>query len=322
MPVCSRCSAQIGVLGLLSFNTRTKLCGKCDKEIKGYFGYFRRLFIGFCQDGILSSEEWSQLQDVARHYNLDWDAALYYVRGDALNFMERQLAFAAADGIITQQEQTNIHNWQLALKLPLELVRPILERLNYLRAITRIREGDLPVIKSQVSLHLESDEICHLDMDAVYNRVNAKSVSYVGGRLVGTSKRLNFLSSMGGWDIQWKRIMRIEPNSRGIYLELSTKKGNGQYDVPDTSLVEAVITTIVRMNKRELVNSASDATRAIPHDVKVAVWQRDQAKCVQCGATSYLEFDHDIPFSKGGASTVGNVRLLCRRCNLAKGNRI
>jgi hypothetical protein len=104
MPVCSRCSAQVGVIGLLSFNSQTQLCGKCDKEIRGHLGYFRRLFIDFCQDGILSPEEWSQLQDVARHYNLDWDSALTYVRGDALNFLERQLAFAAADGIITRQD--------------------------------------------------------------------------------------------------------------------------------------------------------------------------------------------------------------------------
>jgi hypothetical protein len=194
--------------------------------------------------------------------------------------------------------------------------------LNYLRSISRIREGELPSIKPQVGLRLESDEICHLDTDAIYHRINPKSVSYIEGRLVGTNKKLIFLSPAGGWDIQWKRIMRIEPQGRGIYLELSTKKGNGQYDVPNTSITEAVITTVVKMHKRELVMSGSDVTRTIPHGVKVAVWHRDQARCVQCGATSYLEFDHDIPFSKGGASTVGNVRLLCRRCNLAKGNRI
>jgi hypothetical protein len=208
------------------------------------------------------------------------------------------------------------------LNLPVELMRPVLERLTYLRAITRIREGTLPVIKPQTHLHLESDEICHLDKDAIYHRVNAKSVTYVSGRLVATSKKLNFLSPMGGWDISWKRIMRIEPNNRGLYLELSTKKGNGQYDVPDAMFSEAVISTIVRMNKREVVNSPSDVSRRIPHNVKVAVWQRDQARCVQCSASSYLEFDHDIPFSKGGAATVGNVQLLCRRCNLAKGDRI
>jgi hypothetical protein len=270
----------------------------------------------------LAPEEWSQLQDVAHQYNLDWRDALTYVRGDALNFLQRQLAFAAADGMITREEETHIRNWQTALSLPENLVRPILERLDYLRTITRIREGELPVITSQLRLHLESDEICHLDSDAIYHRINARSVTQVSGRLVGTSKKLNFLSPAGGWDIQWKRIMRIEPNARGIYLELSTKKGNGQYDVPNPMLAEAVISTIVRMNKRELVMSASDASRTIPHNVKVTVWQRDQGKCVQCGAASYLEFDHDIPFSKGGASTVGNVRLLCRRCNLAKGDRI
>lgn len=322
MPVCSRCNARVGVVGLLTFNVERQLCGKCDKELRGQFGYFRKLFIDFCQDGVLTADEWSQLQDVAAHYNLNWDAALTYVRVDALNFLERQLAFAAADGIITQEEETNIHNWRVALRLPSKLVRHIFERLNYLRTISKIREGDLPTLNPQLNLRLESDEICHLDADAVYHRINAKSVSYVAGRLVGTNKKLNFLSPMGGWDIQWKRIMRIEPNSRGIYLELSTKKGNGQYDVPDPRITEAVITTIVKMHKRELVMSASDATRTISHDVKVAVWQRDQAQCVQCGATSYLEFDHDIPFSKGGASTIGNVRLLCRRCNLAKGDRI
>jgi 5-methylcytosine-specific restriction endonuclease McrA len=159
-------------------------------------------------------------------------------------------------------------------------------------------------------------------MESTYHKVSAKYVSYIAGRLVATSKKLNFLSPMGGWDIQWKRIMRIEPNSRGVYLELSTKKGNGHYDVSDPMIAEAVLTTIVRMNKRELVVSVSDTSRSIPHDVKVSVWQRDQGKCVQCAAASYLEFDHEIPFSKGGANTIRNIRLLCRRCNLVKGNRI
>jgi hypothetical protein len=322
MPVCSRCSTQIGVLALFSFNAQTGRCGKCDKLVKSHYDYFRRLFIDYCRDGILSPEEWSQLQDIARQYQLDWQAALSHVRADALNFMERQLAFAAADGIITGHEETHIRNWQMALNLPTELMLPTLKRLNYLRAITRIREGALPVINPQVNLHLESDEICHLDMDSTYHRVNAKSISYVAGRLVATSKKLNFLSPMGGWDIQWKRIMRIEPNSQGVYLELSTKKGNGHYDITDATMADAVLTTIVRMNKRELITSGSNASRRIPHDVKVAVWQRDQGKCVQCHASSYLEFDHDIPFSKGGASTLGNIRLLCRRCNQGKGNRI
>ena len=64
-------------------------------------------------------------------------------------------------------------------------------------------------------------------------------------------------------------------------------------------------------------------TRMIPTAVKVEVWKRDQGKCVVCGSTKNLHFDHDIPFSKGGSSiTAANVRLLCARHNLEKSDKI
>lgn len=271
MPVCSRCHTQVGVVGLLTFNTQAKLCGKCNKEVQAQFDHFRRLFIQFCQDGILDSDEWSKLQDTAHYYHLNWEAALTYVRGDALNFFRRQIAFAAADGIITQQEETAIRNWQLALKLPAELVSSSLNELEHLRAISRIREGQLPVIRPE-NLRLESDETCHLDTAARYHRVNPKSVTHIDGRLVGTNKKLNFLSPAGGWEIQWKRIMRIEPTRQGVYLELSTKKGNGQYDVPDPTVTEAVVSTVVKINKREVVvSNTKSASRRIPQHIKTAV---------------------------------------------------
>ncbi|MBV8232504.1 MAG: HNH endonuclease, partial [Planctomycetaceae bacterium] len=66
----------------------------------------------------------------------------------------------------------------------------------------------------------------------------------------------------------------------------------------------------------------SSMSRHIPHEVKIEVWTRDGGRCVGCGASDYLEFDHIIPHSHGGASTVNNVQLLCRRCNLEKSDRI
>ncbi|MGF1453338.1 MAG: HNH endonuclease [Opitutales bacterium] len=63
--------------------------------------------------------------------------------------------------------------------------------------------------------------------------------------------------------------------------------------------------------------------RIIPTKVKLAVWERDQGKCVECGSTDNLHFDHILPFSKGGASiTAENVQLLCMRHNLQKSDRI
>jgi hypothetical protein len=63
--------------------------------------------------------------------------------------------------------------------------------------------------------------------------------------------------------------------------------------------------------------------RLIPSAVKLAVWKRDGGKCVMCGATDELHFDHDLPWSRGGTSiTEENVQLLCARHNLEKRDRI
>ncbi len=63
--------------------------------------------------------------------------------------------------------------------------------------------------------------------------------------------------------------------------------------------------------------------RIIPTAVKLEVWKRDGGKCVECGATTELHFDHIIPYSKGGTSiTAENVQLLCARHNLEKHDKI
>lgn len=63
--------------------------------------------------------------------------------------------------------------------------------------------------------------------------------------------------------------------------------------------------------------------RIIPTRVKLEVWKRDGGKCVLCGATANLHFDHDLPYAKGGSSlTAKNVQLLCVRHNLEKSDRI
>lgn len=63
--------------------------------------------------------------------------------------------------------------------------------------------------------------------------------------------------------------------------------------------------------------------RFIPSDVKLEVWKRDKGRCVICGATDELHFDHVIPFCKGGSSlTAANIQLLCARHNLQKSDEI
>ena len=47
-------------------------------------------------------------------------------------------------------------------------------------------------------------------------------------------------------------------------------------------------------------------------------------KCASCGASidnNTTHADHIIPFSKGGQSNIENLQMLCRHCNLKKGNK-
>lgn len=60
----------------------------------------------------------------------------------------------------------------------------------------------------------------------------------------------------------------------------------------------------------------------IPRDLVDAIWRRDGGKCVYCGSTENLQIDHIIPFSRGGATSMENLQILCQKCNCQKSNNI
>lgn len=97
--------------------------------------------------------------------------------------------------------------------------------------------------------------------------------------------------------------------------------------VTSPPVVEAVLPAVdeavdERESERVVLPLPRENSRTIPSAVKREVWARDGGCCVLCGASDDLHFDHEIPFSKGGASTTENVRILCARHNLRKGARI
>ena len=73
----------------------------------------------------------------------------------------------------------------------------------------------------------------------------------------------------------------------------------------------------------DVTNREVKRSRIIPASVKLEVWKRDAGKCVTCGATDELHFDHILPYSKGGTSLKPeNIQLLCARHNLEKSAKI
>ncbi len=76
--------------------------------------------------------------------------------------------------------------------------------------------------------------------------------------------------------------------------------------------------------------------RAVPQDLKDLVWKRCQGMCQAnwkvdpsldkntgdiCGSNENLEFDHIVPFSRGGKTTYRNLQLLCQRHNRMKSDK-
>jgi len=106
------------------------------------------------------------------------------------------------------------------------------------------------------------------------------------------------------------------------------------YETADTELtpedVSALVNEVANRRRLQLEKARSlqamtaqldqkSRRQAIPQDVKIAVWQRDGGRCVECDAADELEFDHIIPLAMGGANTFRNLQLLCGTCNRRKG---
>ena len=57
----------------------------------------------------------------------------------------------------------------------------------------------------------------------------------------------------------------------------------------------------------------------IPPEVRRVVHERCSGKCMECGSSFDLHYDHILPLALGGSNSVKNLQLLCSTCNLRKG---
>ena len=60
----------------------------------------------------------------------------------------------------------------------------------------------------------------------------------------------------------------------------------------------------------------------IPREIRQAVFERDGGRCVECGSTFNIQYDHILPFAHGGATTIENLQILCADCNRQKSDSI
>ena len=82
---------------------------------------------------------------------------------------------------------------------------------------------------------------------------------------------------------------------------------------------------MTRDHFNSLISESKEAARTeryVSKQVREIVWDRDQGRCTECGSNEKLEFDHIIPYSKGGSNSEKNIQLLCQECNRKKSDNI
>jgi hypothetical protein len=134
-------------------------------------------------------------------------------------------------------------------------------------------------------------------------------------------------------DFKLKR--RVEPETVRVYekLQVGVWSDKGWFDLIDSEVryskeeERKVFKFILQPKgaefKTALEKEEFEFSRRIPTIVKREVWERDKGKCIECGSTNDLHFDHVIPWSKGGSSLdPKNVQLLCGKHNLQKSDKI
>ncbi|AMV31762.1 HNH endonuclease [Pirellula sp. SH-Sr6A] len=291
-------------------------------------GILRGLFANAIEDGYLEPQVWNNLVASAQRLGISVEQLQKAVQPIVTGFAEHVLADAKSDNALDSDEESYL-KWILeTFEFEPSYSQYFAKEIESLRERTRIAAGEVEPIPIPPGVHLRSGEILYFCEEAVAgierHRQSGSTINHHAGRLLLTEGRLIFDSATKSMSFPYKSIVSWKAGEDFLLAQV-TNKPQVMFVIPEGNehFLNEKFRVIIQMYSRVLRKRVEgQIDRHIPHDIRQRVWQRYGGKCVECGATEYLEFDHIIPVSKGGSNSEQNVQLLCRKCNLAKSNHI
>jgi 5-methylcytosine-specific restriction endonuclease McrA len=284
------------------------------------------IFLQAAADGRITEAEEAQLRQAVNDNGWNWAEAIEAVQPQARDFVRRVLADVAADGIVSAEERAEVLRYMRVFDLA--SIKPEVDTMfSRLETIWSLSNGRLPTILDERPIWLRSDEGVYFFAKASYLKERRQNLIECHGDLYVTNTRVEFISGADTCSHPFEHLRECDPVRRThLSLLFHPRQGSGTYIMDDAPLAAAFISCLARAANRTISISRDDDTtqarRRIPAETRKEVWLRDGGKCTDCAAEDYLEFDHIIPVTKGGANTAQNVQLLCRRCNAKKSDRI
>lgn len=118
-----------------------------------------------------------------------------------------------------------------------------------------------------------------------------------------------------------RHMMRRFELGREMFRRIVNEAIDAGFAIPDG--IDVLVTderhTITSRSRR--ISNVCSVKAAISDELRWAVWERDDFRCLHCGARRFLTVDHVTPESRGGTLALDNLQTLCRSCNSRKGAR-
>lgn len=285
--------------------------------------YLGRVLARQWDDNKMDDEEVAAFKNICQKFGLPFAEVARHFSGEIQQRLEAYIEAQYAAGDLSDADANYVGQigslFQLAPRIPERLTWEVHRRL----ALAAVRRGEFLTYRSPIML--DSSERCIFAVQGARFIPKGKGFDKSEvGTFVLSDRKLYFVPNGGGTKtVLLKRIVGIQPGRDGFEVIGNKKSVSGLFLVAEAELAFETLTTAVLIEKRHMLpGDDEERSRNIPQDVKHEVWHRDGGRCVQCGATQHLHFDHVIPFSRGGANIAANIQLLCVSCNLSKGDRI
>ena len=287
----------------------------------------RSIFSQAAADGRLEREEWKHFRQTVERLGIPKEQMLRAIRQPAHQLVEHVLADARSDGHISEREEKTLVSLVDNTIDDVEYATYVRDQIDEAREMANLAKGILPSLTPPSGVALRSGEIVHWAGPVTYVRTRESAsgakTQEVEGDAVVTDARMIFNAMEKSFDVGHRRVIAHFPFANELEVRASGK-GAGRY-IFDRNGHRAIAiwqVAIGRANQTIVASDESQRSRHISREVRQRVWQRCGGRCVECNADTYLEFDHIIPVAKGGGNSETNVQLLCRKCNLAKSDRI
>jgi len=289
--------------------------------------FVRNIFSSHAASGKLHADHWSQLLQTVERLGISRAAMLQAIRSPARKLIEHTLADARSDGSITPAEESTVDFLLENTVDDSEFRRYVRDVLADAKEASNIAQGILPSIVAPQNVALRAGEIVHWEGSVQYLRVreatNGPKTIQVDGHAVITDTRLVFSAAAASFQVNHSKVLGHRRSNDTLEIRTASKwAGTYHFSDPKHRAAEIWRVAIGRANQTIVAGDPAQSSRHIARDVRQRVWQKYGGQCAECRSEIHLEFDHIVPVAKGGSNSDSNVQLLCRKCNLAKSDRI